>query len=296
MSSFSPGASLSKLLFGRAMGCGYPDCAEPLVEEDRGLLNINVEVAHIRAEKQGGPRYDPSFSDVNGEPNLMLLCHKHHKRVDTHPAAYPTEELLAWKERQVLQGRGGGGLSANQLDRVVAAFSTPAAEVEAVGILRAGGQNVVSRIQGLAQLKPINAEVEARYLGVRVTNVGAIGFGVDGVGYEFDVRGEAPLALNFPPWHVLHRPSRRLEPQENSVWIIDVDSLILGIEDMLPRTKPWVPVRFRATCHLGSGSSVPGSWISAVHLPIWKEHVTQDRLETLAERAVEARARMETTA
>ncbi|MEU2775549.1 HNH endonuclease signature motif containing protein [Streptomyces sp. NPDC007162] len=291
MSDFSPGAPLCKLLFGRATSCAYPDCSEPLVEEHRGLLSINVEVAHIRAEKAGGPRFDVNFTEVNSEPNLVLLCHKHHKWVDRHPDAYPTEELLTWKECQAVQSRGGG-LSADQLDQVVKAFTTPKAEAEAVGIISAGGENIVSKIEYLAEFKLLNADTEARYLGVRITNVGAIGFGVDAVGYEIDIHGPAPLVYGFPAEHIRHRPPRRLEPQANTVWLIDPDVLCNGIRLVMQTVRVYVPVRFRAFCHLGSGGRVLGPWVSALHLPIWKDHISQEWLDGFAERAEQTRAKL----
>lgn len=289
MSDFSPGARLCKLLFGRATSCAYPDCPESLVEEHRGQFSINVEVAHIRAEKVGGPRFDVNFTEVNGEPNLMLLCRKHHEWVDRHPNHYPTEELLTWKERQAAQGRGSG-LSADQLDQVVKAFTTPKAEAEAVGVISAGGENLVSKIENTAEFQLLSADPEARYLGVRVSNVGAIGFGVDAVGYEIDVDGPAPAVYSFPAEHIRHRPPRRLEPHASSVWLVDPDVVRNAIWLVVQRAH--VPVRFRAFCHLGSGGRLPGPWVSALHLPIWKDHVDQEWLDGFAEQAKQVRAKL----
>jgi hypothetical protein len=257
-------------------------------------LSINVEVAHIRAEKPGGPRFDATFTEVNSEPNLVLLCHKHHKWVDRHPDAYPTEELLTWKERQAAQGRGGG-LTTDQLDQVVKAFTTPKAEAEAVGVISADGENIVSKIEHFSEFHLLNAEPEARYLGVRMSNVGAIGFGVDAVGYDIDIQGPAPLVYPLPAEHILHRPQRRLEPQANAVWIVDLDRVCNDISFARQKLKVYVPVRFRAFGHLGSGGRVQGPWVSALHLPIWKDRVTQEWLDGFAALAEQARAKLRQT-
>ncbi|KJK43684.1 hypothetical protein UK23_32150 [Lentzea aerocolonigenes] len=47
-----------KLLFGAARWCAYPGCEAALVFEDRGVLTVVAEIAHIRSEKPRGPRYD----------------------------------------------------------------------------------------------------------------------------------------------------------------------------------------------------------------------------------------------
>ncbi|RSM46279.1 hypothetical protein DMB66_49900 [Actinoplanes sp. ATCC 53533] len=95
-----------KLLFGTATRCAYPSCTAALVFKDRGLLTTTVEIAHIRSEKPGGPRYDPGYPQekIDEFGNLLLLCGRHHPAVDGHESAYPVDELLAWKERQAAQG------------------------------------------------------------------------------------------------------------------------------------------------------------------------------------------------
>ncbi|MFC8223192.1 hypothetical protein ACFUTY_34100 [Streptomyces sp. NPDC057362] len=289
MSDFSPGARLCKILFGRATGCAYPDCSEPLIEEHRGHQSPNVEVAHIRAEKPGGARYDPEFTKangkLNGEENLLLLCLKHHRWVDAHEESYPTEELLAWKARQVTESRGAG-LSAKQLDQVVKAFTTPKAEAEAVGASSVG---IVTKIENLKDAKPVNVDSVEFFPGVRISNVGAIDFTVDGVGFDLDLDGQ-PSAYLFPPAHRLHQPVRRLQPQSNGVWIADADDLRRLAKEMIKMAR--VPTRFRAFGDLGSGSRVHGPWVSSLHLPVWEGHVTQEWLDGFIDLAKQTRAQL----
>lgn len=95
-----------KLLFGAARRCAFPGCDVALVFEDRGLLTVVAEIAHIRSEKTKGPRYDSTYPSklINSPENLLLLCGPHHKPVDDHASAYPVDELLRWKARQVEDG------------------------------------------------------------------------------------------------------------------------------------------------------------------------------------------------
>ncbi|MET7773010.1 hypothetical protein ABZS43_30535, partial [Nocardia sp. NPDC005366] len=95
-----------KLLFGGARKCAFPGCNAGLILEDRGLLTVVVEIAHIRSEKPNGPRYDPTYPRqlIDLPANLLLLCGTHHKPVDEHPERYPVAELERWKAHQVSDG------------------------------------------------------------------------------------------------------------------------------------------------------------------------------------------------
>ncbi len=46
---------------------------------------VTGEICHIRAASSGGPRYDPAQSeeDCYAASNLLVLCGRHHKIVDT---------------------------------------------------------------------------------------------------------------------------------------------------------------------------------------------------------------------
>ncbi|MFF8731812.1 HNH endonuclease signature motif containing protein [Streptomyces sp. NPDC015171] len=277
MSLFKPTPKLCKLLFGRASHCAYPECEELLIQEHRGQISVTAEIAHIRAESAGGPRYDPAFEPVNKEENLLLLCPKHHGWIDDYADDYPVEELLDWKREQVAQGRSVG-LTESQAERIFKALTTPQAEVEAVGVLSAGGENIVAKIENVKAFNPINGESVERHFGVRVSNVGAIGFSVDGVGVMFDLDG-LPSAYLFPAAHRLHRPLKRLEPHANGVWLAEPDHLSLITKELLRKAR--VPIRFRAFGDLGSGTRVDGPWVSGLHLPIWEDHVTQEWVDAL---------------
>ena len=67
--------------------CAYPECFAPLVEDND---IITGEVCHIKARRAGGPRYDERQTEKerNSLANLILLCSRHHKIVDSEPNKY----------------------------------------------------------------------------------------------------------------------------------------------------------------------------------------------------------------
>lgn len=89
------------LLWARAAGhceiCGK-DVTRDLV---MGNALKAAQVAHIKADGELGPRYDPSQSeeDRNSIDNLMLLCHTCHKLIDDHPEKYSVEKLQHRKKQ-----------------------------------------------------------------------------------------------------------------------------------------------------------------------------------------------------
>lgn len=78
--------------------CAYPACQVPLVEFSG---TVTGEIAHIRAASKGGPRYDPSQSDDerHGFDNLLLLCGRHHRIIDSEVENHPVELLISYKSR-----------------------------------------------------------------------------------------------------------------------------------------------------------------------------------------------------
>ena len=83
--------------------CAFPDCSLHIVEPDG---TITGEICHIRAHREGGPRYDAMQTEEerHGFGNLALLCRRHHKLVDAQPNVYSAESLLeikALREREM---------------------------------------------------------------------------------------------------------------------------------------------------------------------------------------------------
>ena len=82
--------------------CYRPGCPEPVFRWTDGEIHLIVEIAHIRAAKKGGPRYDENMTDEQRRhiSNLMLFCDPHHDIVDQHWEQYPPETLRRWKTQR----------------------------------------------------------------------------------------------------------------------------------------------------------------------------------------------------
>jgi hypothetical protein len=81
--------------------CAFPDCPAPLVEGETFV----GEVCHIKSASKGHPRYDPIQSEAerHGFDNLLVLCRKHHKIIDTEVDHYPPEALVEMKKAHEAQ-------------------------------------------------------------------------------------------------------------------------------------------------------------------------------------------------
>ncbi|RAZ92861.1 hypothetical protein DPM33_03075 [Mesorhizobium hawassense] len=90
-------STLAALSAGR---CEFRGCNKFLFEhsltKDPGNFS---EAAHVVAFRAAGPRGDVADrpAEINNIENLMLLCAECHHNIDTHPEAFPREELLAHK-------------------------------------------------------------------------------------------------------------------------------------------------------------------------------------------------------
>jgi hypothetical protein len=93
-----PLLSSVKALFAKSRNrCAFPDCVCRLVEPTG---TVTGEICHIRAEKSRGPRYDKNYPTErrNAAENLILMCRRHHKLIDTETRTYKTEVLLRMKQ------------------------------------------------------------------------------------------------------------------------------------------------------------------------------------------------------
>lgn len=93
----SPKLSTIKSLFARSRNtCAFPGCSSPIAETNDVVTG---EVCHIKANKPGGPRYDPKQTDDDrhSDSNLILLCSRHHTLVDADSAKYTVDALIKMK-------------------------------------------------------------------------------------------------------------------------------------------------------------------------------------------------------
>lgn len=79
--------------------CAFPDCPSPIIEADG---TITGEICHVRAQSKGGPRFQASQSvkERHAFENLILLCRRHHKIIDTESDIYSVEVLEEMKAVQ----------------------------------------------------------------------------------------------------------------------------------------------------------------------------------------------------
>jgi hypothetical protein len=76
--------------------CAFPGCDATIIANDESLHHVILgEVAHIRAQSPGGPRFDKNYpkDKVDAFENLIYLCERHHKIVDNEFEKYPVEWL-----------------------------------------------------------------------------------------------------------------------------------------------------------------------------------------------------------
>lgn len=96
--------STTKRLFALSRNqCAFPGCCSKIVELDE---TITGQICHICAQKSGGPRYNKSLKlkDRDEASNLILLCAKHHKIIDSNSEKYSRETLLTYKKEHESQG------------------------------------------------------------------------------------------------------------------------------------------------------------------------------------------------
>jgi hypothetical protein len=79
--------------------CFAPRCDTAAIRILDGLPFVNLEIAHIHAIEDNGPRAIKAMAvrERNAYPNLLLLCVPHHTQVDADEAAFPADMLLKWK-------------------------------------------------------------------------------------------------------------------------------------------------------------------------------------------------------
>lgn len=99
-----PSLSTVKRIFAlSANRCAFPRCELPIVEPSGVVTGI---VCHIKARSRGGPRYDSkqNTEERHGYDNLLLMCSRHSKLIDSDPKTYTADVLLGMKQAQEKNG------------------------------------------------------------------------------------------------------------------------------------------------------------------------------------------------
>lgn len=92
-------ATIKRLFAVSGNRCAFPGCHSALIDLTSG--KVIGEVCHIKANKPGGPRYDPNQTEEErqGFDNLLILCPNHHEIIDADIEAYTVERLQAMKTK-----------------------------------------------------------------------------------------------------------------------------------------------------------------------------------------------------
>ncbi|RPD91830.1 hypothetical protein EGM88_14040 [Aureibaculum marinum] len=77
--------------------CAFKGCQHPIINDNHLLI---AELCHIEAYSENGPRFNPenSIKEINSYDNLVFLCHRHHKEVDSDIKTYSVTELKKIKQ------------------------------------------------------------------------------------------------------------------------------------------------------------------------------------------------------
>jgi hypothetical protein len=89
-------ATIKRLFAVSGNMCAFPKCVTPLVHGRK----VIGKICHIRAQNEGGPRYDPTqtAAERHGYDNLILMCGRHHDVIDDDQDAYTVEYLRQLKD------------------------------------------------------------------------------------------------------------------------------------------------------------------------------------------------------
>ena len=94
MSGISIKTKTVKILFALSNNiCAFPGCNSPISENSE---IITGDICHIKAKSPGGPRFDSEQSDNerNSFENLILLCKRHHKIIDSDTVKYSVKSII----------------------------------------------------------------------------------------------------------------------------------------------------------------------------------------------------------
>lgn len=91
----APPTRNQKMLFALSGNeCAFRGCDEPMSELRANSTTVILgEIAHIVASSTQGPRGRVELEDRDDISNLLLVCRKHHKRIDADPHTYSVPVL-----------------------------------------------------------------------------------------------------------------------------------------------------------------------------------------------------------
>lgn len=193
-------------------GCYVPRCGAPTVRVIDGEPVLNLDIAHIRALKPDGKRFDAKWTveQRNSFANLLLLCNVHHKRVDgAGGEKYTVEILESWKRVREADGQdalaGLSGLTEARLVEMI--YEAHEAYVERIGPLLG---TIAKEMPELASLmKVLKSDLEV-------------------------LRGRRPEVSEDTAW-MLYQASNGLQHlQDNAPWLHEASHDLGHLQDNAP--------------------------------------------------------------
>jgi hypothetical protein len=155
-----PSVATIKHLFALSRNeCAFPNCRTPVVDESS--KKVTGRVCHIKAQREGGPRYDASQTDVERHSfeNLVLLCPLHHDVIDADTDAYTVERLAKMKA-----SHESGSAISEPSDEVAGALLAISNTVTAGSIITSIGQSGGQVAHEITNIQPVFATPEKRAL------------------------------------------------------------------------------------------------------------------------------------
>lgn len=206
-------------LFEIAQGtCNFPECREPVVKHLDSGPEVVADIAHIRAAKPSGPRFDPSMTDADraSYSNLILLCRAHHKVVDRDPNRFDAELLGHWKrqrEEQTMTRTGAsfdlGGTAKGAFEnllreavRDICPQRKTEVDITALLTFPTRSDSLSMPFDAVGTVREANPHVASAplWIGSTIRNVGSLQVFVQSVDLLFDVEvvpGHGPGSFGF---------------------------------------------------------------------------------------------------
>ncbi|MGO9316244.1 MAG: hypothetical protein ACLPXT_15990 [Terracidiphilus sp.] len=90
-------ATIKRLFAVSGNRCAFPKCVSTLIDGKK----VVGKICHIKAQNEGGPRFDPNQTpeERHGYDNLILMCGRHHDVIDDDEEAYTVEYLHRLKAK-----------------------------------------------------------------------------------------------------------------------------------------------------------------------------------------------------
>jgi|GEM_PF-2179715 len=155
-----PSAATIKRLFALSRNeCAFPTCRTPVIDEPSE--KVTGRICHIKAQSEGGPRYDAdqTVTERHGFENLLLLCPVHHDVIDADTDAYTVERLTKMKASHEC-----GTAISEPSDEVVGALLAISNTVTAGSVITSIGQSGGQVAHEIKNIQPIFAAPEKRAL------------------------------------------------------------------------------------------------------------------------------------